>query len=95
MATRRSKESPATPSPASAGRTARPRRRKPTETAAAESTGATARGKVAPEARRGMIAEAAFLRAERRGFAPGAEVEDWLAAEREIDALLSAQGARQ
>jgi hypothetical protein len=35
-----------------------------------------------------MIAEAAYLRAERRGFAPGHEAEDWLAAEVEVDALL-------
>ena len=31
-----------------------------------------------------QIAEAAYYRAERRGFAPGQEVEDWLAAEKEI-----------
>lgn len=31
-----------------------------------------------------MIAEAAYYRAEKRGFAPGFELEDWLAAEREI-----------
>jgi hypothetical protein len=37
-----------------------------------------------------MIAESAYLRAERRGFAPGHEVDDWFAAEREVDALLSA-----
>jgi hypothetical protein len=37
-----------------------------------------------------MIAEAAYLRAERRGFAPGYEAEDWLAAEAEVDALLRA-----
>ncbi len=43
-----------------------------------------------------MIAERAYLRAERRGFAPGLEEEDWLAAEKEIDALLSAgQGSPQ
>jgi hypothetical protein len=35
-----------------------------------------------------MIAEGAYLRAERRGFAPGHEAEDWLAAEAEVDALL-------
>jgi hypothetical protein len=35
-----------------------------------------------------MIAEAAYLRAERRAFAPGNETEDWLAAEVEVDALL-------
>jgi hypothetical protein len=32
------------------------------------------------------IAEAAYRRAERRGFASGSEVDDWLAAEREYDA---------
>jgi hypothetical protein len=36
--------------------------------------------------RESMIAEAAYYRAERRGFAPGRELDDWLAAEREIDA---------
>ena len=43
-----------------------------------------------PDMRRGMIAKAAYLRAERRGFAPGGEHEDWLAAEAEVDQLLSA-----
>ncbi len=33
---------------------------------------------------RARIAEAAYYRAERRGFAGGSEVEDWLAAEEEI-----------
>lgn len=31
------------------------------------------------------IAEAAYLCAERRGFAPGHEIEDWLQAERGIE----------
>lgn len=31
------------------------------------------------------IAKAAYYRAERRGFAQGGEIEDWLAAEQEID----------
>ena len=35
-----------------------------------------------------MIAEAAYFRAEQRGFVSGNELEDWLAAEMEIDALL-------
>jgi hypothetical protein len=35
-----------------------------------------------------MIAKAAYYRAERRGFAPGHEAEDWLAAESEVDAAL-------
>jgi hypothetical protein len=41
--------------------------------------------------RRQMIAEAAYRRAERRGFSPGSEVADWLAAEREVDFALSLQ----
>ncbi len=44
---------------------------------------------VTPERRLQMIAEAAYFRAEARGFAPGREMEDWLAAEAEVDRLLS------
>jgi hypothetical protein len=40
-----------------------------------------------------MIAEAAYLRAERRGFVIGDPLEDWLAAEQEIDTLLSENAA--
>jgi Protein of unknown function (DUF2934) len=51
---------------------------------------------VSADVRRGMIAKAAYLRAERRGFAHGSEEEDWLLAEKEVDALLSAgQGIPQ
>jgi hypothetical protein len=32
-----------------------------------------------------LIATAAYYRAEKRGFLPGHEQEDWLAVEREID----------
>jgi hypothetical protein len=35
--------------------------------------------------REALIATAAYYRAEKRGFAPGYEDEDWLGAEREID----------
>ena len=41
-------------------------------------------------ARQRMIAEAAYFRAARRGFLPGAETDDWLAAEKEIAAALRA-----
>jgi hypothetical protein len=41
-----------------------------------------------PEARHALIAQSAYLRAEARGFLPGREAEDWLAAEAEVDALL-------
>jgi hypothetical protein len=37
-----------------------------------------------------MIGEAAYLRAAQRGFAPGGEVGDWLAAEREVLGALEA-----
>ncbi len=48
------------------------------------------RAAVSADDRRTMIAAAAYLRAERRGFTPGHETEDWLAAEVEVDALLKA-----
>lgn len=35
-----------------------------------------------------MIARAAYLRAEQRGFEPGRELDDWLAAAADIDAQL-------
>jgi hypothetical protein len=38
-----------------------------------------------------MIAAAAYFLAEKRGFAPGHEVEDWLTAEREIDERLEGE----
>ena len=37
-----------------------------------------------------MIELAAFFRAERRGFVPGFEAEDWFAAEAEIAAQIPA-----
>jgi hypothetical protein len=40
-----------------------------------------------PDARHEMIARAAYYRSQRRGFAPGHELDDWLAAERDIDAI--------
>jgi Protein of unknown function (DUF2934) len=43
--------------------------------------------------RRRMIELAAFYRAERRGFVPGFEAEDWFAAEAEIAAQIPAAPA--
>jgi hypothetical protein len=45
------------------------------------------RDPIAPlwEARRLLIREAAYCKAEARGFAPGHELDDWLEAEREVD----------
>lgn len=41
------------------------------------------------EERQRMIAFAAYIRAEQRGFMGGDPVADWLAAETEIDSMLS------
>ena len=35
-----------------------------------------------------MIAEAAYYRAQQRGFEPGNEMSDWLQAEADVEALL-------
>lgn len=35
-----------------------------------------------------LVAVAAYYRAERRGFAPNAEISDWLEAEAEVESLL-------
>jgi hypothetical protein len=77
--------SSATTQKAAAARKPRPPRAKPV-TAPATLT----RIEISEDVRRGMIAEAAYLRAEGRGFTGGPEKEreDWLAAEAAVDALL-------
>jgi hypothetical protein len=37
--------------------------------------------------REALIATAAYYRAESRGFQPGHELQDWLAAERAVDGV--------
>jgi hypothetical protein len=85
---------PATPVPESAtaakaptSRKSRPPRAKKDALPATEAS-----IEISEDIRRAMIAEAAYLRAERRGFSGGHEKEreDWLAAEAEVDALLRA-----
>lgn len=44
---------------------------------------------IGPDRRRSMIAEAAYYCSEHRGFDPGHELDDWLAAETQIDAALA------
>ncbi len=46
---------------------------------------------VGPEERQKLIATVAYLIAERRGFMPGKELDDWLQAEAEVDARMIAQ----
>ena len=47
------------------------------------------RPEISDVARRDMIERAAYFRAEQRGFAPGEEVTDWLAAERDVEFFLA------
>jgi hypothetical protein len=42
--------------------------------------------------RQDCIAKAAYFLAEQRGFAPGHELDDWLAAESEFDQRLAGEG---
>jgi DUF2934 family protein len=78
MASRRSPDRPAPAKPAAtAPRTAVPKSAPPAPRVA-----------LTREGRHALIAEKAYLRAERRGFSPGHETQDWLAAEAEVDALL-------
>jgi hypothetical protein len=48
-------------------------------------------GRPSPDERERLIREAAYLRAEQRGFVGGSPEEDWAEAQREIDARLAAQ----
>ncbi|MBZ5639181.1 MAG: DUF2934 domain-containing protein [Acidobacteriia bacterium] len=46
------------------------------------------RKSISQDQRRKLIAEAAYLKAEHRGFRGGSAEQDWIAAEAEIDANL-------
>lgn len=78
--------------------TAKSIKTKPVEATAAPKKQAAKRSKAgasaaaqrngSPEDRYNMIAVAAYYRAERRGFDGGCAMDDWLAAEAEVDAML-------
>jgi len=53
--------------------------------ARARRDGATA---LSTQERHQLVAQSAYYRAERRGFEPGHELEDWLAAEQDVERLL-------
>jgi hypothetical protein len=109
MATRRPTEPPRSPDLAKeipnvikadeklAPKEPRTRAKSATTTSRAKKPAAAAKAptaiSVSEDVRRGMIAESAYLRAERRGFAPGHEHQDWIDAEAEVDALLKARAA--
>jgi hypothetical protein len=48
---------------------------------------------IPPEERQRLIAQAAYIKAEQRGFSGGSPEQDWLLAEAEIDAMLMKRGA--
>jgi hypothetical protein len=60
----------------------------PAPVATAPENGKSTAARLSPEERHRLIAEAAYYRASERGFHGGAEVEDWLAAEAEVDTKL-------
>ena len=78
--------------PAKAKSPAKPRAPRAKKAATKKVSTASATIEISEDVRRGMIAQAAYLRAERRGFTGGHEKEreDWMAAEAEVDALLKA-----
>ena len=88
---------PSKPAPAKSA-AAKPRASKPiAETPIAETkakpvskkpTKGNGASPITPEQRYRMICDAAYFRAERRGFIGGNSAEDWTAAESEIDSLL-------
>ena len=65
----------------------------PAKTAAARRPGKAAPS--GPSDRESRVRIAAYLRAERRGFAPGYEIEDWLAAEAEVGGRKDTRPATQ
>lgn len=48
---------------------------------------------ITPAEHHRMVAEAAYFRAERRAFAAGGELDDWVQAETEIDQLMQSGGS--
>ena len=90
--TRKPARKPRATAPRPAAKKAAP----PRGTTVRKSVGTRSRAAVAaaPAAgREDMVRTAAYYRAERRGFAPGFEWEDWLAAEAELAALADPRAA--
>jgi hypothetical protein len=73
---------------AAAAKNAGASRESTSESGAAKRRKRTKAPKINPEERRRLIAEAAYLRAEQRGFVGGSPEQDWLDAEAEVDRAL-------
>jgi hypothetical protein len=81
-------ETGAAPAPdAAAPPAAKPRTRKPRAKPSAARSGDNGNH----QDRHALIAHAAYLRSLGRGFQPGFELEDWLAAEAEVDHRLGTE----
>ena len=85
----RSPTQPAAPAKKASSKTSAPApQRMPTS----PSFNSKARADVSPDELRRLISEAAYYRAKQRGFAPGHELEDWIAAETEVIRRLNSPG---
>lgn len=88
-----SKATPAAKAAASKPAAAKAAKPATASASAARSTSAKKKGSdLTPEQRYRMICDAAYYRAERRGFVGGDPALDWVEAEAEIDLLLKNAG---
>lgn len=76
------------PKAATPRKTAAPKADKAAAPAKSAPKKATAKSNVSPEERLQMIATAAYYLAEKRGFCSCGELDDWIAAEAQVDAIL-------
>jgi len=67
-----------------AATTKAPAAKKPVATRKTDARPAAAPARAAATDRAELVRMAAYFRAERRGFSPGYEIEDWFAAEAEV-----------
>jgi hypothetical protein len=88
------KKGSASASPAERAAPAKPAPKKGSSktTPTSPSFNSNARADISPDELRRLISEAAYYRAKQRGFAPGHELEDWIAAEAEVIRRLNSPG---
>lgn len=85
------REKPVTKSKSTArAKSVNPSGKSPSRSRASRST--ALRPAISDAERDQRISEAAYFRAEKRGFTPGAELDDWFSAETEINQILRNTG---
>ena len=62
--------------------------KRPIKSAPVTSAGKDVGPSISPEERQRLVARAAYFRAEKRGFVPGFELQDWVEAEAEVLRLI-------